>query len=126
MIRPCLRADICVYFVASEALPKTGQWTLISKLYVVSLVWATASLAVSIVSVSLFLVRPSQGLTSEKALLDAFVQELQVSIVPPLHQFSLPVDTPGMLTQLLIMAGYFVLLRLLTFLAMRHIQHMTR
>ena len=40
----------------------------------VSLVYATLALAMSVVAVSIFLVRPSQGLTSERALLDAFVQ----------------------------------------------------
>ena len=67
-------AQVCVYFVAADALPNTDQWNLISNLYLVSLLFATLTLAISVVSVSMSLVKPSTGLTSEKVLLDAFVQ----------------------------------------------------
>ena len=67
-------AQVCVYFVAADALPNTDQWNLISNLYLVSLLFATLTLAISVISVSMSLVKPSTGLTSEKVLLDAFVQ----------------------------------------------------
>ena len=53
--------------VAIEVLPKTGNMTIISMLHVISFSFSWATLAVSVLSVSLYGVKTSTGVMSENA-----------------------------------------------------------
>ena len=63
-----------IYLVASEVLPKTGDWTVVSLVYLVSLVASLLTMGVSMFSVSLYSVHPPEGALTEKNLLKVFVE----------------------------------------------------
>ena len=63
-----------IYIVAFEVLPKTGNMTIISMLHVISFSFSWATLAVSVLSVSLYGVKTSTGVMSEHELVSAFVK----------------------------------------------------
>jgi hypothetical protein len=60
--------------VAFEVLPKTGNMTIISMLHVISFSFSWATLAVSVLAVSLYGVKTSTGVMSEHELVSAFVK----------------------------------------------------
>ena len=60
--------------MAFEVLPKTGNMTIISMLHVISFSFSWATLAVSVLAVSLYGVKTSTGVMSEHELVSAFVK----------------------------------------------------
>ena len=70
----CLLTSAAIYIVAFEVLPKTGTMTIISMLHVISFSFSWATLAVSVLSVSLYGVKTSTGVMSEHELVSAFVK----------------------------------------------------
>lgn len=70
----CLLTSAAIYIVAFEVLPKTGNMTIISMLHVISFSFSWATLAVSVLSVSLYGVKTSTGVMSEHELVSAFVK----------------------------------------------------
>ena len=70
----CLLTSAALYIVAFEVLPKTGNMTIISLLYVLSFAFSWTTLAVSVLSVSLYGVKSSTGVMSEYELVSAFVK----------------------------------------------------
>jgi len=70
----CLLTSAAIYIVAFEVLPKTGQMTMITEVHVISFCFSWATLAVSVVSVSLYAVKASGGPMSEHELMMAFVR----------------------------------------------------
>ena len=70
----CLLTSAAIYIVAFEVLPKTGNMTIISMLHVISFSFSWATLAVSVLAVSLYGVKTSTGVMSEHELVSAFVK----------------------------------------------------
>jgi len=70
----CLLTSAAIYIVAFEVLPKTGPVTAITMIHVVSFSFSWATLAVSVISVSLYAVKNSTGAMSEHELMQAFVK----------------------------------------------------
>jgi len=66
--------NAAIYIVAFEVLPKSGQMTTITLIHLISFIFSLLTLAVSIVSVSLYSVKTSSGVMSEHELLMAFVR----------------------------------------------------
>ena len=67
----CIRDRI--YIVAYEVLPKGGDWSALAYVHVASFCFAMVTLAVSLVSVSLYCVKPAHG-CRESDLLYSFVE----------------------------------------------------
>jgi hypothetical protein len=60
-----------IYLVASSSVPKTGEWTLVGSMYLYCLFNGLAVILVGIITTSLTLIEPEDGLT-ETALCDVF------------------------------------------------------
>ncbi|KAH8081598.1 neuronal acetylcholine receptor subunit alpha-10 [Aureococcus anophagefferens] len=63
-----------IYIVAFEVLPKSSEDTAITMIHIISFIFSLATLAVSVVSVSLYSVKTSTGVMSEREPLMAFVR----------------------------------------------------
>ena len=66
--------NAAIYIVAFEVLPKSSEDTAITMIHIISFIFSLATLAVSVVSVSLYSVKTSTGVMSEQELLMAFVR----------------------------------------------------
>ena len=66
--------NAAIYIVAFEVLPKSSEDTAITLIHIISFSFSLATLAVSVVSVSLYSVKTSEGVMSEQELLMAFVR----------------------------------------------------
>ena len=62
-----------IYLVASEVLPPTNEYTIVTVVYVFSLGFSLLTLLVSVVSVSLHCVVANEGLLTDKHLLSLFL-----------------------------------------------------
>ena len=65
--------NAAIYIVAYEVLPKGGDWSALAYVHVASFCFAMVTLAVSLVSVSLYCVKPAHG-CRESDLLYSFVR----------------------------------------------------
>ena len=63
--------NAAIYIVAFEVLPKGADWTTITLMHIVSFCFALATLAISLVTISLYCVQSSDA--SESQLLNSFV-----------------------------------------------------
>jgi hypothetical protein len=63
-----------IFITARDDIPKNGQLTAMSTLYSISFTFSTLTLIISIICVSLYLVRPSTGKYSVKNMLGVFTE----------------------------------------------------